>query len=89
MNKYNLRYLIWCIAAKHKNARIKQDRLGRRYTVNFGLEIKSDNVAIIAHEIKNSLLSRGFVGETYLQGTRSTVYLYCSDEQLTITIWRR
>jgi hypothetical protein len=90
MNKYNLRYLVWCIVAKYKDADIRQEYLGRRYAVNFGVNVKSDNVALIAQDIKNSLLSRGFVGETYLQGPKSTVYLYYNvvHRELTITIWR-
>lgn len=89
LNKYNLRHLIWCIAAKYKNAKISQDRLGRRYAVNFGVSVKSDDVALIAQDIENSLKSRGFSGERYLQGPKSTVSLYYSGNELTVNIWRR
>lgn len=90
MNKYNLRYLIWCIVAKYKDASIRQEYLGRRYVVNFGVNVKSDNVALIAQDIKNSLLSRGFVGETYLQSSKFTVNLSYSvqHKELTVFIWR-
>ena len=89
MNKYNLRHLIWCIAAKYKDAKITQERLGKRYAVNFGINVKSDDVRIIAQDIKNSLQSRGFSGETYLQGAKFTVYLHHNDKDLTINIWER
>ena len=90
VNKYNLRYLVWCIAAKY-DAYIMQEPLGRRYEVNFGVSIESDNVALIAQDIKDSLKSRGFVedGNQYLQGARSHVYFHYGDKNLSIAIWRR
>ena len=87
MNKYNLRYLIWCIAAKYKDAEIYQDWLGKRYPVNFGIRIESSNSEQIHKEIKDSLVNRGFCGTQYLHGTKHVISLGCTKDLVYIYIW--
>ena len=89
VNRYNLRYLIWCIAAKY-DCRIRQSPLGKRYRVNFGLEITTKLDSTIITDIESSLVARGFVKENYLLTSKKfRVYLNRNGYGLTVSIWEK
>lgn len=89
MNKYNLAHLIWCVAAKY-DCKIKMSNLGRRYKVNFGVEIETKVTSTIIEDIKSTLQDRGFIfDDIFLTNKKFTVYLYRNGYGLNATIWSR